>query len=247
MSRLLFVAAALAVALSTPALAQGEITITHAKALAGNVTPGDAAGYPVELRRPGTYVLAGNLTVPANRAGIALFAEDVTIDLNGFRIHGGDVASYGITGFPDGVTIRNGTIRNFKFDGIRLTGNRGVVEGMQLTENGGQGVVLSAGNAHRLLNNTVIDNGSHGISCTYCIVAGNVVYSNEGVGISGSGGTFVGNLIVENTGAGLSTGTVGSGYGHNTLYFNQGATAAASQVEGAAQLDPNFCGTAACP
>jgi hypothetical protein len=32
----------------------GEILITHAKALAGDVTPGDGAGYPVTISRAGT-------------------------------------------------------------------------------------------------------------------------------------------------------------------------------------------------
>jgi hypothetical protein len=45
--------AALALLPAAPAFAQGEIIITQAKANAGGVTPGDNAGFPVTLSRPG--------------------------------------------------------------------------------------------------------------------------------------------------------------------------------------------------
>ena len=44
--------AALALLPATPAFAAGEILITHGKILAGNLTPGDTAGYPGRPRLP---------------------------------------------------------------------------------------------------------------------------------------------------------------------------------------------------
>jgi hypothetical protein len=118
---------------------------------------------------------------------------------------------------------------------------------MQIAENGGEGAELFPGRGHRLLNNTVFVNDGDGINCAYCVVTGNVIYDNGGDGIEGAGGTFIGNLISQNTELGLSTGFEGNGHGQNTLYFNNGTDAAASQVSGAAQLDPNFCGISPCP
>jgi hypothetical protein len=79
----------LAILPAAPAIAtDGQVVITQAKANAGNVTPGDAAGFPVTLSQPGSYVLASNLQAPANTAGIKVNSHDVTIDLNGFRMRG---------------------------------------------------------------------------------------------------------------------------------------------------------------
>nr|MCU0968923.1 hypothetical protein [Rubrivivax sp.] len=64
-----------------PALAQ--IAIDHSAALAGGVTPGDSAGYPVTITQPGHYVLTSNLTVPLGMGGIVVDAPNVTLDLNG--------------------------------------------------------------------------------------------------------------------------------------------------------------------
>jgi hypothetical protein len=97
--------AALAFLPAAPAFAAGEILLTHAKALAGNVTPGDAAGYPITLSLPGVYQFAGNIHPTANSIGIQVTAHDVTIDLAGFRLHGLGTAWYGITGGLNSVTV----------------------------------------------------------------------------------------------------------------------------------------------
>jgi hypothetical protein len=222
------------------------IAITQAGAAAGNVTPGDDPGFPVEIRQPGSYRLDTNLTVSANSTGIAVFADDVTIDLNGFRIHGGDVANYGISGFPDGVTVRNGTIRNFKLDGIRLTGDRATVENMQIADNGRRGADLNVGVLHRIAANTILGNGDDGVRCNKCIVIDSVIGRNGDVGIQASGATVIGNYIYDNVRQGLASGTLGNGYAHNTLFSNDDGSAGL-QVLGARQLHPNICDGEACP
>ena len=45
-------------------------------------------GFPVTLSRSGSYVLSSNLIAPADKTGIVIAANDVTIDLNGFKIAG---------------------------------------------------------------------------------------------------------------------------------------------------------------
>ena len=46
--------AALASAAGSPAIAaDGAVLITHTKALAGNITPGDPPGYPITLSKTG--------------------------------------------------------------------------------------------------------------------------------------------------------------------------------------------------
>src|SRR5437867_11366604 len=67
----------------------GVVLIDQSRALAGNITPGDAPGFPVTISRTGSYALSGNLTVPnANTTAIVVNADDVAIDLNGFSIIG---------------------------------------------------------------------------------------------------------------------------------------------------------------
>ena len=99
----------------------GQTIINQTKALAGDVTPGDAPGFPITLTREGSYRLSSNLSVPANTEGIVVAANYVTIDLNGFRISGAGSGN----GISDGNTprkmtaIRNGSISNFN-SGIRM-------------------------------------------------------------------------------------------------------------------------------
>jgi hypothetical protein len=109
------------VSLSAPASA--EILITQQKALAGNVSPGDLPGFPITLSRAGVYSLAGNLAAPAGKDGIVITDGDVSLDLNGFFMHGtGGVAKNGITGSVRNVTIRNGTLIDFGENGINGQG-----------------------------------------------------------------------------------------------------------------------------
>src|SRR5580704_7633428 len=67
----------------------GVILIDQNHALAGNITPGDAPGFPVTISQSGSYRLAGNLIVPdVNTSAIVVTAENVSLDLNGFSIIG---------------------------------------------------------------------------------------------------------------------------------------------------------------
>ena len=97
----------------------GVILIDQARALAGNVTPGDAPGFPVTISQPGSYRLSSNLTVPSGQNGIQVAAQLVSIDLNGFSITTqpqtslvGGIVTDGVVA-PLGISIRNGSIMGF--------------------------------------------------------------------------------------------------------------------------------------
>src|SRR5689334_9768577 len=67
----------------------GVVLFNQASALAGNVTPGDAPGFPVTISVPGSYRLTGNIALTDLSANvIEITADNVTIDLNGFSLIG---------------------------------------------------------------------------------------------------------------------------------------------------------------
>src|SRR5262245_47532562 len=76
------------------AAADGERVINQGKALAGNVTPGDAAGFPVVVSRSGYYKLTSDLAPPDGVDAIAIAASFVTLDLNKFTIRRGETAVF---------------------------------------------------------------------------------------------------------------------------------------------------------
>ena len=114
---------------SLPAYAvDGVVLIDQARAVAGNITPGDAPGFPVSITRAGSYKLAGNLLAPEGVNGIEISSSNVTLDLNGFTLAGPAVT---LTVCPDpcfnppngittsfsptlsGVAIKNGIVYGF--------------------------------------------------------------------------------------------------------------------------------------
>jgi hypothetical protein len=111
-------------AMSPSAYAREVVFITQAKAMAGNVTPGDAPGFPVSITRPGSYRLTSNLRSPSGVA-IEIAADNVSLNLNGFSIIGPNVFPSGEAIVGDNhqhVRIYNGSVVGFSF-GIRFQGN----------------------------------------------------------------------------------------------------------------------------
>lgn len=128
--QLLF-ATTLALAAASPALAvDGVIEINQTRALAGGVTPGDTAGFPVTISAQGAYRLTSNLSPSGAAANVVeIDVDGVDLDLNGFIVSGANTctqtgvvpntvtctgagfAAIGITGTAtQSVRIRNGTI-----------------------------------------------------------------------------------------------------------------------------------------
>jgi hypothetical protein len=223
----------------------GEILINQAKANDGGIKPGDNPGFPVTISRSGKYKLIGNLNVPADKNGFNVTANNVTIDLNGFRIAGGKM---GIN-MPnrDGLTVMNGTVRNFASDGIVARGFA-VVQDMQIANNGGMGVKLD--NNGRVIRSTIAGSNGINIYCvSRCLIASNVVTGSVteaaiGLFTTAGGHLVLGNVIANN--AGFAIYAEGkTGFGNNTLTGN--GTFNGSQINGAVfPVHPNYCDPA-CP
>lgn len=142
-------------ALSTTAMAgDGTIEINQARALAGGVTASDAAGFPVTVDAPGSYVLTSNLNTTLEADGaIQITADDVTLDLNGFTIAGpvtctgsgstldcgSGIGGTGVDSTGDGTVVMNGVVRGFASDGIDLDISCRV-EDVTVTENRSAGL-----------------------------------------------------------------------------------------------------------
>ncbi len=160
--------AALALA-SLPALAvDGVILIDQNKALAGNVTAGDAAGYPITINTPGSYRLSGKLTVPSGSDGIVIAADGVTIDLNGFTLSSqpGSVAVgiHDLNQAHSRIAIRNGSVTGFN-SSIRLYESAHVAVDDVMLDPGAAGIALVVGQHSRVSRNTVVGNGLIQVSC----------------------------------------------------------------------------------
>jgi hypothetical protein len=246
----------------------GVVLIDQARALAGNVTPGDAPGFPVTISQRGSYKLGGNLTVPdGNSTAIEIRSSFVSIDLNGFSIIGPVDCSGGFpcTGAGTGVgitagdpfaanpritfnvTIRNGTIQGMGRNGIYLWGDALLVEFMTIRSNGDTGLILYRNilNASTdqggviVRHNHIHLNGGTGVAAETGLITDNTVSFN-GTGISLVRGTVRQNVVMYNGGVGLAL-AAGVGYSDNTMSGNL------VNVGLGINLGRNICGTVLCP
>lgn len=253
--------------IATPLWAvDGVILIDQNKALAGNVTPGDAPGFPVTISLSGSYRLSGNLTVPnENTTAIDVTgaASAVSIDLNGFAILGPTVCDtsippvcspvaadpsifgpgVGIRSSVDGsLTIRNGAIRGMGRNGVFVSGSPLVsLDQLQVRDNGLGGLFIGIGN---VTNSIVSRNGGHGIILNQGVVKGNHITRNGGSGVTASGLQInvLENTILQNSAFGIDFGATGA-YGSNVLSSNVSGAVSGS----AFQVSGNVCNGALCP
>lgn len=227
----------------------GVKLITQARALAGNVTPGDAPGFPVTISLKGSYRLASNLTITSpSLNAVDITSQNVFLDLNGFTINGpGSGSGVGINGKSiDDIIIVNGTIRQMGSHGIDIDSSCRV-ENVRSIDNGGDGIRATSGSI--VSNNTVGNNTGNGIRMGLTsVVIGNTVNVNgqdgivEGFPLAAPRGSIVsGNTVGRNGGFGLNLG-LNSGYSNNTIIENNGGNAN-PQVSGGIEIGTNICGT----
>jgi hypothetical protein len=220
--------------------ADGVVRIDQSRVLRGSVTPGDAPGFPVTISQPGSYRLAGNLTVPdLDTTAIQITADFVTLDLNGFSIVGPFVCTAGPaticpasgkgTGVqaggdqpsvPRGVRVLNGSVRGMGLFGIQLPGDGSLVERVTVDSNAGGGMTV----AGAVTQSAATRNGSFGIIAD--IVRDCFSSQNAGDGIilgvlGPNGGVASRNTSSSNGGVGIAVqlGTASV----NTLFLNTGA------------------------
>lgn len=234
-----------------PVLAiDGQILISQAKALAGNVTPGDAPGFPVTLTRTGSYKLIGNLDLPAADGvnGIEANNVEITIDLNGFRIDGKSSVTnrYCIVGNQRNLTVSNGTVMRCLI-GLWFRGGN-IATDLRVAENN-TGIQVT--NTSAVIRNcTLIANRFLGILCTGtggCLIENNLIRgvgTGEGARI-GTRSTLIGNMITDHQ-MGVNSVTFPSeadqpALGDNNISGNVQATQGSYRT-----LHPNSCGTGVC-
>jgi hypothetical protein len=190
----------LACGTSTAFAVDGVVLIDQNRALAGNVTPGDAPGFPVTLSQPGSYRLSGNLTVPHNLDGILIATDHVTLDLNGFTIAGGGNKNGVFNGFVGrlGTVVRNGTVTNFD-NGVFLKENDGdlassEIQQIKALKNLALGILAGANSI--VVGNTAIGNDFFGIGAgSHSIVRDNISTGNS------TGLALVGNVVASGNNA----------------------------------------------
>jgi hypothetical protein len=163
---------------------------------------------PIAITSPGLYYLTKNLTIsdPELNA-ITVGADDVTIDLNGFCLtgpgKGSGTLNSGIRLFGTrfNVEIRNGSIKSFGYQGIKLenpcTGIR--VVGIRVRDTGNSGIEL-LGSGNLAMDCTVINAGNNGIYVgESSLVKGSQVVGSGYLGIALlNGSTAVGNTVSGN-------------------------------------------------
>jgi hypothetical protein len=232
------IAAAL-IASGSAAFAQAAIN--QSTALAGNVTPGDTAGFPVTLSQTGSYKLTGNLVVPEGKTGVEITASNVTLDLNGFSIIGPSTctrivntkvvtcaytasgAGVFVASTAAGAMVRRGTVKGFQ-SGV-LSYASASVEDITATFNM-QGVTISGGPAlsFRLSGINASYNLSNGIDIGSAIGTIERSQSNQnggkGINAKQNSVTLFNVEAIDNFGTGVEGGT-----GH-AVYATDNGTAA---------------------
>lgn len=195
--------------LLTPGLAaavDGVREINQTCAFQTGCFPGDAPGLPVTISAPGSYRLTSNVSFsatlgPPSADIIAITADRVTLDLNGFELR----CAFPLTGNPcgrgihdgidatgSGLRIKNGFISGMPSSGISASGSDVTVEGIHALDNGGRGIILSGRNGV-VRDCTSASNGSDGIfnggntANEGTLTEGNVVRENGRFGITASG------------------------------------------------------------
>ncbi len=193
-----------------------------------NCTPVNAV--PIVITLPGVYCFTHSfVTSITSGDAILIQANNVVIDLNGFRL-GGLGAGLGTNAIgirsvnQQNITIKNGTIRGFKF-GINLfcpapcTSQGHIVEDIRADQNTYVGMqVLGTGNIVR--NNQVVATGG-----TTALGPDSNTY---GIVISGFGSSAINNdvIMVTAVGAGTSSGIwVGTSAIANLVVNNRVTTA----------------------
>ena len=188
----------------------GVLEINQTCAVSTGCFSGDTAGFPVTLNGSAgrSYVLTSDLNTGApNVDGIVLNAARLTVDFNGFALTGPSIGSgtgigvAGVGATAGFATLRNGSIRGFRDDGINLGGSVGArIEDMVIHFNAGHGIFVGAD--AQVIGNRVSDNGSTGSprDGIVAVGAGAFIHRNVVVGSprTGINSRVEGALITEN-------------------------------------------------
>ncbi|MFG0275795.1 MAG: right-handed parallel beta-helix repeat-containing protein [Phycisphaerales bacterium] len=184
-------------------------------------TPGDADSV-FRISQPGSYYLTGNLIGQANRCGIEIASSGVSIDLMGFTLEGVPGSREGVNASvtSNAVSIVNGTIRGWGFEGVDLNlvdGSR--LRGLIVEGSGSRGIFVSE--EAIIIECVAIGNGGNGFLASNgalvkdCVAEGN---TDSGFAI-GSRSQVIGVTANDNGIHGVSIGT-GSSVVDSNAYSN---------------------------
>jgi hypothetical protein len=158
---------------------------------------------PTTISSPGVYCLKSNFSTNlATGAAISIDANNVTLDLNGYKLGnlaaGTATLASGIDTTRQNVTVRNGTIRGYYY-GIVLNGGGGhLVEDVRLDGNTYYGLFV-AGTGNIVRRNQIVNTG------------GSTYFANSGAtGIfaSGEDARILDNEVTGTTAPGSTAGSV---------------------------------------
>lgn len=161
------------------------VIINQTNAMQGNITLGDALGFPIIISTPGSYLLTSNLRVPDNvEHAIEITSANVTLNLGGFSISKQHEDGYSVV-FGQGVdhvTVLNGHVKGM--GGIELNGQNNCVTKIHLR--------------------CPIGSGAVGVRIgDFGVVSGNIL-SGVDIGIIVGKGSAVSNNIVRQAGVGIT-------------------------------------------
>lgn len=165
------------------------------------------AGSTISISNPGSYLLTGNVTgTGAN--GIAISADNVTLDLNGYAVSSAFSSGNGIliaSGLK-GITVRNGLINGFNI-GVQIssTASQVVVEDLLVREAkvvGIQGNNIN-GRSVRISRCAVYDTGASTTSADGTLTIAGIQVANTGCLIEDC---LVSRLLYNGSGSGLLRG-----------------------------------------
>jgi parallel beta-helix repeat protein len=188
----------------------------------------DIAMLPYTINHSGSYIVTRDLTVATTETnGIAISADNVTLDLNGHALIGpGKTAGTSgtaifVVGSIYNLAIRNGTVRDWRGSGVEaFSAQNSQYEGLRCYNNGLNGIGLW-GTGNTVTGNTCSSNDGRGICAgSGCTVSGNSCSYNTLDGIyAWYGCTVSGNTCSYNTDDGI-----GAWYGctvsANTCFSN---------------------------
>jgi hypothetical protein len=230
MKRLGLLAVVLAVLLSsTAAWADGDFYVITG---GGGAVGTKITSVPYTISNPGFYFLGGNLTYSDTYYAIIVNADNVTLDLMGFRLsHPGPLAvGTGIYAYGRyNVEIRNGTVSGFEY-GVSCSGAQHRVSNVRAISNR-----LNIGliGKNHLVNACNGSNGQKGIYVGSGTITNSVASNNWEYGIEFDGpGSLIGNIANDNgtTGFMFGTGIImvdrNSASDNGTNYFAGGASTA---------------------
>jgi parallel beta-helix repeat protein len=159
-------------------------------------------------------------------SGLAIGADNITLDLNGFTVAGnptpGDGPGITLDG-RTGVTVKNGTVTQWDAGVALLGGSANTVGNMRVVDNRGStstdfgdGIGMFSSHRNRILNNEVRNNGPYDgvgmITSNFNVIDGNRITDNnqsatntagirmENTGHTASNDNVVTNNLVSNSG-----------------------------------------------